>query len=123
MNRFAVVLALMTLMLCSCASSSRRHIGTWDIVSEDTPTTARFADETVDIIMADEALSYKYVTDYTKTPIWIDVTTEDGLVRGIMEFVDKDRLMISSNGTNEPRPTGFESADDVVVLKRVKTGK
>ena len=101
-------------------STIDKHIGTWELTGEGLSGTAIFGDTKIVMTTSDDAESEEYVVDYTKTPIWIDITTNRGLVRGIMEFPDKDTLRIANNHPGEPRPTAFKSAKEDVTFKRSK---
>ena len=123
MKKLTILLVLMALMLCSCASSSRRHLGTWKAIGAPYPMTAKFNETTVELTTPDGTQSIPYIIDSTKTPAWIDLKMPDGTADGIVEFLGKDVVMAASGLPNEPRPTSFESAEGVMILKRVKDKK
>ena len=123
MKNLTIVLALMTLTLCSCASSSRRHLGTWKTIGMSDPVTAKFNETTLERTTPDGTQSIPYVIDHAKTPVWIDLKMPDGTAKGIVEFLGKDAVMVAGSSPNEPRPSSFDSAEGVMIFKRVKDEK
>ena len=123
MKNLTIVLVLMMLMLCSCASSSRRHLGTWKVIGAPYPMTAKFNEKTVELTTPDGTQSVPYVIDHTKTPAWIDLKMPDGTAKGIVEFLGRDVVMAAGSSLDEPRPSSFDSAEGVMIFKRVKDDK
>ena len=120
MRKIAIML-LPGLLLCSCASSKRRHLGTWDAtgIGQD-QFTVKFIDKTaVEVTTPDGTFAGEYVIDYTQTPIRLDVTWDDKTVKCIMEFLDDDSFKVI--GEDEPaklRPLSFNPVEDVVVFEK-----
>ena len=122
MKRLMILLPLVV-VLCSCAAKNRRHLGTWDVRWDDDVATARFTEETFDLTSEDFSESIQYTIDYTKDPIWIDLTANDDLAEGIMEFLGKDAFWLAISEDGQTRPTAFTSADTIGIFKRVAAPK
>lgn len=125
MKKLSIVLLLMTFALCSCASSKRRHIGTWKTTTPDGVIAADITEETIRLEMPDYTSMGRYSIDYTKTPIWFDFMNDEGqTVRCIMEFPDKDSFrVIGESDDDRPRPSIFAPPERVLLFKRVKGKK
>lgn len=126
MKRIAIVLPL-AVMLCSCASPEKRHIGTWEAtgIAESGYAVKLARKGEAEITTPEGTFSGQYVIDYTKIPVRLDVTWDGKTVKCILEFIDKETFKIV--GESDPgklRPLAFEPAEDVVVFKKVeKSGR
>lgn len=125
MKKLTIVLVLMASVLCSCASSKRKHLGTWKVTTPDGDIVAHITAETIRLEMPDYTSTGRYSIDYAKTPVWLDFMNDDGeTVRCIVEFPDKDSFRVIGEGDdNEPRPSVFAPAERVLLFKRVENQK
>jgi hypothetical protein len=121
MKRLIIVLPL-AVMLCSCASANRKHLGEWkSIVPGMGQVGLKIDRKTVEMTTSDGVQSGEYTIDYGKTPIWLDVSWGGEIVRCIMEFIDRDTFrIIGEDDANKPRPSSFAPEEDVVLFQRVK---
>jgi len=125
MKRIAIVLPL-AVMLCSCASPKKRHIGTWEAAGiAENGYAVKFArDGKAEVTTPEGTYPGQYVIDYTKEPVRLDVTWDGKTVKCILEFLDKNTFKIIGQGDPDKlRPLAFEPAEDVVVFKKVETSK
>ena len=124
MKRLLIALPLV-LMLCSCASKNRGHLGTWDARWGDESGTATVTEDTFTLTGEDpsEVISIRYTIDYSKDPIWIEMTANNDSAKGIMEFLGKDAFWLAVTEDGGPRPTAFTSADNIGIFKRVAPPK
>jgi hypothetical protein len=121
MKRLIIVLSL-AVMLCSCAPANRRHLGEWkSIVPGMGQVSLKIDDRTVEMTTPDGVQSGEYTIDYGKTPIWLDVSWGDEIIRCIMEFIDRNTFrIIGEDDAAKPRPSSFAPEEDVVLFQRVK---
>jgi major membrane immunogen (membrane-anchored lipoprotein) len=125
MKRIAIVLPL-AVMLCSCASSEKKHIGTWQATGiTESGYAVKFARKgKAEVTTPEGVYPGRYVIDYTKEPVRLDVTWDGKTIKCIMEFLDKKTFKIIGQGDPDKlRPLAFEPAEDVVVFKKVETSK
>jgi len=125
MKRIAIVLPL-AVMLCSCASLKKKHIGTWEATGiAESGYAVKFARKgKAEVTTPDGIYPGRYVIDYTKEPVRLDVTWDGKTVKCILEFLDKKTFKIIGQGDPAKlRPFAFEPAEDVVVFKKVETSK
>lgn len=124
MKRLFIV-PLLAFVLCSCAPTNRRHLGTWEATGmRDYYVIAKISDKAIEITTPDKTYSSEYMIDYTKTPMWLDMAWDKKMVRCIMEFIDKDSFrIIGENEADKPRPSAFEPAKDVVLFQRMEKKK
>ena len=122
MRRLIVAIPL-ALVLCSCARTNQRHIGTWrSIVPGMGELTWAIGDKTIEMAATnpDEKESGQYTIDYARTPIELDITLPGKTIRCIMEFIDKDSFkVVGEKDPNEPRPGSFEPERDVILFTRI----
>jgi len=126
MKRIAIILTL-AVMLCSCASSKKRHIiGMWEATGiTESGYAVKFARKgKAEVTTPEGTFSGQYVVDYAKTPARLDVTWDGKTVKCILEFIDKETFkIIGESNPGKLRPLAFEPAEDVVVFKKVKKSK
>jgi uncharacterized protein (TIGR03067 family) len=78
-------------------------------------------DDTTLEVHDQEVSTTPYTIDYSKEPIWLDFTFDDGKVRCILEFSDADTLRVTGERENlGPRPSSFEAAHEVMTFRRKK---
>lgn len=121
MKRIAIVLPL-ALVLCSCASSKKMHMGTWRATGiTENGYVVEFAKKNKAVVTTPEGVfPGEYAIDYTKTPTQLDVTWDGKTVRCIVEFIDEERFKIIGSDPGKLRPFAFAPAEDVVVFRKVK---
>src|SRR4030042_1475891 len=121
MKRLIIVLPL-AVMLCSCASPNRKHLGQWKwIVPGMGQVSLKIDQRTVEMTTSDGVQSGEYTIDYAKTPIQLDVSWGDEIVKCIIEFIDRDTFrIIGEDDADKPRPSSFAPEEDVVLFQRVK---
>jgi len=125
MKRIVIVLPL-AVMLCSCASPEKRHIGMWEATGiAESGYAVKFAREgEAEVTTPEGTYSGQYVIDYTKLPVRLDVTWDGKTVKCILEFVDKEMFkIIGESDPGKLRPLAFEPAEDVVVFKKVEKSR
>lgn len=125
MKRLVIVLPL-AVMLCSCASPGKRHIGTWEATGiAENGYAMKFArNNKAEVTTPDGIYPGQYVIDYTKIPVRLDVTWDGKTVKCLLEFLDKETFkIIGEDDPGKLRPLAFEPAEDVVVFKKVKKSK
>jgi len=124
MKKLLIALPL-ALVLCSCTSKNRGHLGTWDARWGGESGTATLTENTFTLTGEDpsESISLQYTIDYTKDPIWIDMAAGGESALGIMEFLGKDAFWLAITEDGGPRPTAFTSADQIGIFKRVAPPK
>lgn len=113
-------------MLCSCGSSKKRHIGTWEAtgISEDGYTVKFARNNKAEVTTPEGVYPGEYTIDYKKTPARLDVAWDGKTVKCILEFLDEERFkIIGESDPGKLRPLAFEPVEDVVVFKKVKKGK
>jgi len=120
MRKIAIML-LPGLLLCSCASSKRRHLGTWDAtgIGQDR-FTVNFIDKTaVEMTTPDGTFAGEYVIDYTQEPIRLDVMWDSKSMKCIMEFLGDDSFkVIGEDDPEKLRPISFNPVEDVVIFDK-----
>lgn len=122
MKKIAIILPL-AVMLCSCASPKKRHIGTWEATGiAESGYAVKFARKgKAEVTTPEGTFSGQYVIDYTKTPVRLDVTWDGKTVKCILEFVDKQTFkIIGESDPGKLRPLDFEPAENVVVFEKVE---
>ena len=72
----------------------------------------------IKVEIADDTNFGEYSIDPDKTPVWFDINDGENTWKSIIEFTGKDSFRLAESG--QVRPSDFNSADDVVVFKRVK---
>lgn len=117
---------LFLVVLCSCSDNSEKmHIGRWEATIPTEEKIALVFEETTvegstlrgDSWQTDWTSPYKI--DYSKKPIWLDVTTPEGKSRCILEFIDSNTFrMAGRNDEDGPRPSTFEDSEMVVTFHR-----
>ena len=115
------VLCFALLLFCSCVKDPEKaHLGAWE---SETPggekLTGVFRKATFQAGFEDVEINGSYEIDYSKKPIWLDITTEDEKSRCILEFTGADTFRIA--GVLEDagsRPSTFEDAEEVYIFKR-----
>ena len=125
MKRIAIVLPL-ALMLCSCASSKKKHIGTWQAAGiSESGYFVKFARRgQAEVTTPEGTFPGAYIIDYARTPVRLDVTWEGKTVKCILEFIDKETFkIIGEDDPGKLRPLAFEPAEDVFVFKKVSRSK
>ncbi|MCG3177940.1 MAG: hypothetical protein BIFFINMI_00263 [Phycisphaerae bacterium] len=101
-----------------------RHLGRWQGMDAKGGGVMAFRGDGTVLIKGDkdgDARTDRYVFDYTKSPIQLDMTTTDGTPRTllcIVEFTGPDSMRIRWN--RKARPANFDGAtdDDTVTLTR-----
>ncbi|MBN2315714.1 MAG: hypothetical protein JXM79_17430 [Sedimentisphaerales bacterium] len=108
-------------ILCSCAQTSRQHLGLWEAtVPGNDVITWRITDRVIEMT-GSEPMSCYYTIDYSKTPIWLDFTRDKENVRCIMEFLSDDSFKITGEeDSDKPRPANFREAKDILRFRRIK---
>jgi hypothetical protein len=121
MKRLIIVPSL-AVMLCSCAPANRRHVGEWkSIVPGIGELSLKIDQKTIEMTTPEGVQSGEYTIDYGKTPIQLDVSWGDEIIRCIMEFLDRNTFrIIGENDADKPRPSSFAPEEDVVLFQRVK---
>jgi len=123
-------------ILISCNGSEKArdaykpHLGIWSgIDSSGTKATIVFKkDGTGTIEFNNENYEFKYIMDYSKRPVWLDlIYPRDGKpyrAKLIVEFFDKNRLKWRTF-FNEQRPEGFPPEDNkfTMVLTKESQGR
>lgn len=125
MKRMAIVLPL-AVMLCSCASTKSKHIGTWRAtgIAEDGYAVKLARNGKAEVTTPEGTYPGQYVIDYTKQPVRLDVMWDGKAVKCILEFLDKNTFkIIGQSDADKLRPLAFEPAEDVVVFKKVEVRK
>lgn len=125
MKRIATVLPL-ALILCSCASSKKMHIGTWEAtgITEDGYVLKLARNNKAQVTTPEGVYQGEYAIDYAKTPTRLDVTWDGRTTKCILEFLDKERFkIIGVSSSGKLRPLTFEPAEDIVIFKKVKKSK
>src|SRR4030042_1445174 len=114
MKRLIIVLPL-AVMLCSCASPNRKHLGEWKSIVPGMGQVSRKIDQrTVEMTTPDGVQSGEYTIDYAKAPIWLDVSWGGEITRCIMEFIDRNTFRIIGEAeADKPRPSSFAPEEDV----------
>ncbi len=126
MNRFSILLLLAAFVLSSCASSSRRHLGTWEATEfhEGKYALTFTEDEKTQVTTPEGTYSGEYIIDYSKRPIHLDVVWKDQTVKCLMEFLGKDSFrIIGEDDAGKLRPLKFEPEQEVVVFKKTNKKK
>jgi hypothetical protein len=120
-KRLIIVLSL-AVILCSCAPANRKHLGEWkSIVPGIGELSLKIDQKTIEMTTPDGVQSGEYTIDYGKTPIRLDVSWGDEIIRCIMEFIDRNTFrIIGEDDANKPRPGSFAPEEDVVLFQRVK---
>lgn len=128
-------MVIFTILLSCHGSEERRdayqpHLGIWSgIDTAGIKATILFRkDGTGTIEFNDERYEFKYIMDYSKRPVWLDlIYTRDGKpyrAKLIVEFIDKTRLKWRTF-FNDQRPDDFPSQDDkfTMVLSKESQGR
>ncbi|MBN2271180.1 MAG: hypothetical protein JXN61_11235 [Sedimentisphaerales bacterium] len=125
MKRIVIVLPL-AVMLCSCGSPKKKHIGTWQATGiTESGYAVKFARrDKAEVTTPDGIYPGRYIIDYSKEPVRLDVTWDGKTVKCILEFIDRDTFkIIGQSDPGKLRPLAFEPAEDVVVFKKIKRSK
>ncbi len=120
MKRLSIVLLLTAFGLCSCSSSNRRHLGTWNSAGADNKTTVTFAEKKITVQRSDGTTLGQYSIDYGKKPIWLDIVTDANEThKCIIEFIGDEAFQaVCTEG--DTRPSDFTTAEDVMLFKKEK---
>lgn len=127
-----VILLAISVLLISCGNRDQTqpyyqpHIGLWeDIGATDKKTVIVFRENGTGTISFDYQVSdLKYVIDYSKKPVWLDlIYSREGKpyrAKMIVQFLDNNQLKWRTF-FNEKRPTEFipEDSDNTITLSRV----
>ena len=118
MKRLSIVLLLTAFGLCSCSSSNRRHLGTWNSAGAEDKTTVTFAEKTITVQRPDGTTAGQYSIDYAKKPIWLDIVTDaNQTYKCIMEFIGDEAFQAVCT-ERDARPGDFATAEDVMLFKK-----
>ena len=125
MKRMVIVLPLVV-MLCSCSSATKRHLGKWEAAGIGVERYAvDFANKgKAEVTTPEGIFPGQYIIDYSKTPIRLDVSWDGRTIRCILEFLDEGSFKII--GEDDPaklRPLDFKPEEDVVVFRKIITKK
>lgn len=81
-----------------------------------------------DFMQGGHRASMTYEIDYSTSPNSIDfvvyskeLNNEVGRLPGIFEFIDRRKVRLSLNFTDDKRPDNFNEGDDMIVLKKVNS--
>jgi len=130
---FILTLFLASILLISCSNSehiqqfSPPHIGEWaGVDSGGIKAVIVFKENGIGMISFNSQVSdFKYVVDYAKKPIWLDlIYSREGKpyrAKLIVKFMDTNELKWRTF-FNDTRPTEFISDDpkNTMILTRVK---
>lgn len=125
MKRMAIILPL-ALILCSCSSGRRKHIGMWDAtgVGEEGYSVQFKSKGKAQVVTPEGVYPGEYAIDYTQTPIRLDVTWDGKTVKCILEFLTDERFkIIGQADPGKLRPLSFEPPEDVVVFRKIVKSK
>ncbi len=127
-----VILLTIYALLISCGNRDQTqpfyqpHIGLWkDIGAADKQTAIVFREDGTGNISFDyQDSDFKYVIDYSKKPVWLDlIYSREGKpyrAKMIVQFLDNNQLKWRTF-FNEKRPTEFipKDPDNTITLNRV----
>jgi hypothetical protein len=125
MKRIAIILPL-ALILCSCSSAKKKHIGMWDAtgVGEEGYSVTFEGKGKAQVTTPEGVYPGEYIIDYAKTPVRLDVAWDGKTIKCILEFLDDERFkIIGQSDPSKLRPLSFEPAEDVVVFRKVVKSK
>lgn len=120
-----LVCMLMIGVLVSCGGP--KIVGTWKATDEGDVVKFTFNDDGTGVVNNTDSKpeKFKYKIDYSKKPIWLDITPkgEPEVFKLIGEFKTADKIRLAAYVDDSKRPTKFADTEHVKTITFTRSSK